>query len=766
MEQSDQSETKKKGGIGMGSLLKDLRYGLRMLSRSPGFTAVAAVSLAMAIGANTALFSLVDAMLLKMLPVKEPGQLVLLRWFSGPKRPARTVDGEFNIDKASGVQTSTSFSYLTFERLRANNQTLAGIFAFTSVGRCSVRVDGQAEVASGQLVSGGYYAGLGVQTITGRSITDDDDKTGAAPVAVISHRFWQSRFGQDPAIVGKTININNTPVTIIGVTPPEFRGTLQVGSNPDLSLPLAMESLVVVGRRAEPWLGKPWNWWLQIIGRLKPGVSVEQARTDLEVIFQRSALEGYQAMPANWIGKDPLDTQRLKLTSGGQGLNSMRERYAESLRILLVIVGLTLLVACANVANLLLARATMRQKEMAVRLAVGASRFRLVRQLLTESVLLACLGGSLGLLLAYWGKDLLLALRPWGGGSLALDLKLDPRVLGFTAAVSMLTGILFGLAPALRATKVELVDSLKDNTVAHAGSRSALSKSLVVLQVALSLVLLVGAGLFLRTLRKLQNVDVGFNTENILLFRADPRVSGHMGEQIANTYQQMLERIRAMPGVRQASFSQDAPLSGGSRSSTFTVLGRGSGSSQRDEVRELWVEAKFFETVETPLLRGRNLTEQDNARAPKVALVNQAFVRRFFPGEDPIGNHIFYGRDSNSTIAIDPDRLIEIVGVVRDAKYSTQRQEIAPMIFLPAAQNPRGMEPMAFAVRTAGDPLTMISAIREAVRQIDPNLPLFRFTTLNAQAEERLAQERLFARLTSFFGLLALGLASIGLYGV
>jgi predicted permease len=748
-------------------MFQDLRFGWRMLRRSPVLSLVAVLSLALGIGANTALFSLVDALLLKTLPVKEPERLVLFRWVSGPKRIPRTVDGEFKKDEATGAQTSTSFSYPTFEQLRERNQTLAGVFAFTSVGQLNANVDGQTEVASGQLVSGGYYTGLGVQPMIGRGITDDDDKAAATPVAVISHRYWRSRFGLDPAVVGKTINVNNTPVTIIGVTPPEFRGTLQVGSNPDLSLPLALEPLVLVGRRSEPWLSKPWNWWLQIIGRLKPGVRAEQARAELEVIFQRAALDGYQAMPANWIGKELPDTPRFNLTSGSQGLNESRERYAQSLQILMVIVGLTLLVACANVANLLLARATTRQKEMAVRLAVGASRFRLIRQLLTESVLLASFGGALGLLLAYWGKDALLALRPWGGGAaLTLDLKLDLRVLGFTAAVSVLTGALFGLAPALRATRLELNASLKDSAGTVGGSRSALGKSLVVAQVALSLVLLVGAGLFVRTLRNLQNVDVGFNRENTLLFHVDPRVSGRQGEQIVNIYQQMLERIRAIPGVRQASFSHVSPLSGSYRRSNITVLGRASESRQVDKVWEYWVGAKYFETTETPLLRGRSLTEQDNARSPKVAVVNQAFVRRFFPDEGPIGNRFFFGQDSNSQKAPSPERLIEIVGVVRDAKYSTQRQELPPVIFLPAVQNPRGMEPMAFAVRTAGDPLTMIPAIREVVRQIDRNLPLSGFTTVNAQAEERLGQEHLFARLTTFFGLLTLLLAGIGLYGV
>ncbi|MBO0799540.1 MAG: ABC transporter permease, partial [Blastocatellia bacterium] len=471
-------------------MFQDLRFGVRMLLKSRAVTLVAVLSLALGIGANTAIFTLVDAMLLKMLPVKEPERLVLFHWLSGPRRVMTSVNGEFDRDEATGVQTSTSFSYLTFERMREASRTLADIFAFTDAGRMNVIVDGQAEVAGGQLVSGGYYAGLGVQMMIGRGITGDDDKATAAPVAVISYRYWENRFELAHSVVGKTIDVNNTPVTIIGVTSPEFHGTLQIGSNPDISLPLALEPRVVVGRSAQPWLSEPWVWWLQIIGRLKPGVSAEQAHVELEPIFQRTALEGYQAMPSNWRSTNPPDTPRFKLTSGSQGLTRLREFYAQSLRFLMIIVALTLLVACANVANLLLARAAARRREIAVRLAVGASRFRLIRQLLTESVLLALIGGALGLLFAYWGKDALLALHPWGGGTLSLDFKLDLRVLGFTAAVSVLTGILFGLAPALRATRVELNESLKDGAGTGLGSRTIIGKSLLVTQVSLSLVLL------------------------------------------------------------------------------------------------------------------------------------------------------------------------------------------------------------------------------------------------------------------------------------
>jgi predicted permease len=763
----DEGQSKRKigGGGFMRSVLQDLRYGLRMMARSPGFTAAAVLSLALGIGANTALFSLVDAMLLRMLPVREPERLALLRWYSGPNRPARLVDGEHDNDKAKGIETGTSFSYFSFDRLRANNQTLEDIFAFTSIGQVNLVVDGQAEVASGQLVSGDYYNGLGVRPVLGRAIVEADDLATAAPVAVISHRYWDRRFGLDPAVVGRTIRVNNTAVTIIGVAPADFHGTLQIGSNPDLTFALAMEPQVVMGSSAEPWLAKPWYWWIQIIGRLKPGVSVEQAQANLDVIYQQAALDTWQAMPADWRSSTAPQSQLLRLDPGGQGLGSSRKEYAQPLRILFVIVGLILLIASINVAGLLLARAASRRKEMALRLAVGAGRFRLIRQLLTESLLIAFLGGGLGVLLAYWGKDALVALRPWGGGSLTLDLKFDLRVLGFTAAITILTGILFGLAPALRVTRVELNDALKNNADAGSRGRLTLGKSLIVLQAALSLVLLVGAGLFVRTLQNLHNVNLGFNAENLLVFRADPRVSGHKGEQVSEIYRRMVERIDALPGVVRASFSRHSPLSGGGGTSTVSVPGRTPNDIQVDNVAEILIGPEYFEAMETPLLRGRSLGAQDHAKTPKVAVVNQVFSQRFLADRDPIGAHFFFGRGGPNE-APDPKSFIEIVGLVRDAKYSTQRQDVRPTMFLPAAQSPRGQGEMSFSVRTVGDPVAMVPTIREAIRQLDPNLPLYGFTTVMEQAAQRLSQERLFARLTSFFGLLALLLASIGLYGV
>jgi predicted permease len=749
------------GGIGMGSLGQDLRYGARMLLKSKAFTAIAVLSLALGIGANTALFSLVDAVLLKMLPVKKPTELVLFNWLSGPRGLSRGINGRIDTDAATGMRTSTSFSYLAFERFRDHNESLSDVFAFARLYELNVSLDGQPEIARGQLVSGGYYAGLGVRAVKGRTITLEDDNAGATPVAVITYRYWQQRFGQDPEVVGKTVNVNNATFTIIGVSPPDFFGALQVGESPDLSIPFAMQPQLSPG---EPDITKPWVWWVQIMGRLNAGVTTQQAAASFESLFQRSAEEGWTAAlarfppPGQARNPAPRDVPKLRAGSGSQGLPESRRAYSEPLTILLAIVGLVLLIACANVANLLLARGATRQKEIAVRLAIGASRWRLVRQLLTESVLLALLGGAAGVLFAYWGKDLLLNLRPWGAGELALDLRLDLRVLGFTIAVSLVTGLLFGLAPALRATRVDLTPALKDNARSvPGGSHSYLTKSLIVAQVAMSLVLLVGAGLFVRTLRNLQNVDVGFNRENLLLFNVEPGLNGYTNAQIAQLYQRLTERLEATPGVSSATVSLIPLLAGSGRTSTISVQGHTSQPGDEDDAKVNTVGESFFKTTGMPLLLGRSLSFRDDERAPKVSVINQLMARKYFGDENPLGRRFGFGGPENSG-------QIEIVGVVRDAKYTDMRSETEPTVYLPYPQSlPRWA---TFIVRTSGEPSAMIASIRDAVREVDSNLPIFDVKTQTQQADESLMQERMFATLSSFFGVLALLLACVGLYGV
>src|SRR2546423_4958162 len=560
----------------MNSLWQDLRYGLRMIRKAPGFTAIAVLSLALGIGANTALFSVVDAMLLKKLPVKEPERLVLFAAQWGKNFSPGSYNGSTQRDPATGLTVGTSLPYQTYQRLREQESALSEVFAFGDLS-LNVNADGQADVANGQAVSGNYYQGLGVPPLIGRTISDEDDRAGASPVAVLSYRYWQRRFAGDPAVIDRQINLNNVAFTVVGVTPVGFEGTMQVGSSKDVTIPIMWEAQVNPERSRM----KGQVWWLRLMGRLKPGARSEQARTDLETVFAQSVLEHRQAMQAivQAQGRPPgkplaaEDYPRLVVVSGSQGEMNVRQSYAGSLYLLLGVVGLVLLVACANVANLLLARAAGRQKEIAVRLALGAGRWRLVRQLLTESVLLSVIAGALGVLLSLWIKDGLLAVSDWGRSQMtALSPALDLRVLGLTILLSLLTGLLFGIAPAWRSTRVDLTPALKDSgRGSSAASRSWLSKSLIIAQVAVSLLLLIGAGLLLRTVFNLQKGEAGFNQQNLLVVSVDPGLIGYKNERLVNLYKELFEHIEAVPGVRAVTFSRH-PLLAQSRGSRGIYL--------------------------------------------------------------------------------------------------------------------------------------------------------------------------------------------------
>ncbi|MBC7929174.1 MAG: ABC transporter permease [Rubrivivax sp.] len=751
----------------MRTLLQDLRYGARMLARTPGMTAVAVLSLALGIGANTALFSVVDAMLLKKLPVKQPDRLVLFKSLSNSNFTPGGYNGNSDRD-ASGQTVRTSFPHQSYARLREQEGgALSDVFAFGGVS-LNVNAGGQAEVASGQAVSGNYYAALGVEPLVGRAINDEDDRASASPIAVLSHRYWQRRFGGDRSVVGRQINLNGVAFTVAGVAPPGFDGTMQVGSSPDVSIPISWEPQVNTERSRMAGAGV---WWLRVMGRLKSGATLEGAQASLDGVFRQSVVEhraARQAQAAQGASAikplDANDIPRLAASSGSQGEMNTRESYERPLYLLLGVVGLVLLIACANVANLLLARAAARQKEIAVRLALGASRRRLIRQLLTESVLLAALGGALGVLLAFWLKDGLMATSDWGGSWMrALEPRLDLRVLGFTSGLSLLTGVLFGLAPAWRATKTDLVPALKDSARGSSvATRSWLSKSLVVAQVALSLLLLVGAGLFLQTLINLRRVETGFNTRNLLLFSVDPGLIGYKDERLVNLYRQMSERIEAVPGVSSATFSRNALLSHASSSRDFylpeATAGPDGKVKESGEVHVHQVRENFLEAMEIPLMLGRALSERDDARSPKVAVVNETFAQQHFPGENPIGKRISFDSAKPGEV--------EIVGLARDAKYTSQRAKTPPTAYLPWLQELRSVGSIYFEVRTAGDTSTAVAAIRQAVRDVEAGLPLGGIKTQIEQADETMMMERLFAKLLSLFGLLAQMLAVIGLYGV
>ena len=744
-------------------MLKDIRFAAQMLVKHPAFTAIAVLTLALGVGANTALFSVVDAVLLKKLPVKEPDRLVLLKasW-NGEKFGPGGFNGSNPTDPKTGLTTGTSFPIQTLARLRQEQTALSDVFAFSPM-ELNFNAGGQAEVVSSQVVSGNYYSALGVPAVVGRTITDADDNLGVTPVAVLSHRFWTKRFGNDPSIVGKQVNINNVAFTVIGVTPAGFVGASNVGTEQDVSIPLAWEPQIL---GEESNLRGAGIWWLRLMGRLQPGATMAQAESTLAGPFQQSVLEhrqGRQALSKTALGAvDPNDLPKLGVVSGSQGEMDSRNGFATPLYLLLGVVGLVLLIACANVANLQLVRGSARRKEIAVRLALGASRARLIRQLLTESVLLAVLGGALGVLFAVWIKNGLLLVTEWGGREMsALDPQLDLRVLAFTLGLSLLTGIVFGILPAMRATDLDLTPSLKESRGSSSAiGRSWLTKSLVVVQVSISVVLLIGAGLLIRTLRNLQHVEIGFNANNLLLFDVDPGLLGYKEEKLAHLYEQTSQRLEAVPGVQSVTFSRVALLSVGAVTSSVFLPGElGPDGKPRESEAKLHIAREnFLATMEIPLLLGRGLSEQDDAHSPKVAVVNQAFVKAHFPNENPIGKRFSYGTDNLNEI--------EIVGVARDAKYTSQRDEIQPTVYQSWRQWTPVVSAVVFEVRTAGDPLSYAAQIRQAVGEINSNLPLSYLRTQNQQADQTLAMERMFAKLLTLFGVIAQLLAAIGLYGV
>jgi len=737
------------GWSSLERLGQDLRYAIRMMRKSPGFTLVAILSLTLGIGGNTAIYSLMNAVMLRSLPVQEPDRLLLF----GKGMWGGITDGMPD-------RSWQLFSYPFYREVQRSGDAFTGVAAMMSLPndtRGAVSGSRDSEAVSTRLVSGTYFDVLGVTPAAGRTFTDAEDQTpGANPVAVMSYSWWQRRFAGDPSAIGKTIAIGSTVYTIIGAAPPEFFGTT-VGQSPDLWIPLAMNAQLPPGWGGEKARTDPLFQSLYILARLKPDVTVEQAGARVNLMFKQNLRSIAGPAPG---AKDLNAIRRasIELTPAGRGLSQIRRQFSMSLWLLMAAVGLVLLIACANIANLLLARAAGRQREIAVRLSLGAGRLRLIRQMLTESVLLAVVGGCTGVAFAAWAGRLLVRMVSTGSAILPLQIGPDGPVLIFTTLLSLATGILFGLAPALRATRVDLSAPLKEGRAAGlARSRSLLAKALVVSQVALSAVLLIGAGLLIRSLVNLRNVDTGFNKENVLVVGVDTPSVGYKEDdpRLTALYRQVEERVSQTPGVRAASFSLFTFQMGAWTSDAFPNGRPGPAESQR-EIHGNVVGPAFFAAMGLPLTLGRAFGPGDTAKSPKIAIINETMAHLFFPAESPIGLRFGYSPEQSGEF--------EVAGVVKDAKYESLREKPTPMAFFPEAQRPRFLG--ALLVRYAGDPRGIVPAIRQAVAQANANLPITQVRTLADQVDDTLVRDKLTARLSSFFGLLALLLASIGIYGV
>jgi predicted permease len=747
-------------------MLNDLRYGLRVLAHAKGWTLVVVLSLALGIGANTAIFSAVNGYLLQTIPVRDPDSLVRLRYAGRNDMVTSSSDYGFSGQDALGRDIRSTFSYPMFQQLQAANRTMSEMLACAPTGQLNVVVDGHAEVATSFVSTGNYYQMLGISAQLGRTIVPEDDRADARAVAVISTKYWRARFGSDPKVVGKVVTMNNVRVTIVGVLPAEFTGIQRpLDGLSDVSVPLALDRQFAVnlfgGGTPEPGsrLDQPTNWWLQVMGRLKPGASAQQAQANLEGVFQNTARAGLASYLSSLSDKERAfarnrertEVPSLRADSGAHGIYDSSRTELRAASILSAVVILVLLLVCANVANLLLSRSTVRTREISVRLSLGATRWRLIRQLLTESLLLSSIGGVLGVLVGYWGRRLL------PGAETARGHELDWHVLVFVVAVTAITGLVFGIAPALRATRLSVSSTLKDSSRSVVASRSLLGKVLLVVQVAISLVLLIGAGLFLRTLQNLRTVDVGFNPQNLVLFRVSPGLLRYDEARYRDLYDRMLREIRVAPGVRGATLSNIMLLAGGVNSTSVFVEGRAYTPGQKgSSVNRIVAGPDFFETIGIPLQTGRTFTARDGDTAPKVVIINEAAARKFFPGENPLGRRFGSSPETSDDL--------EIVGVVRDAKYSQVREPPPPTMYVPHLQT--RLPSVVVEVRTGIDPAAAVATIREAVRRVDPNLPMQDVFTQMEQVEKRLDQEKLFARAYALFGTLALVIAAVGLFGL
>ena len=743
----------------MTGLMQDFRYALRQLRKSPGFTAVAILSLALGIGANTAIFTLIHGLLLKSLPVHEPQQLVAF----GAESGGGEVDG-------MGPGPLDIFPYEFYKQIaqqpQESFQGIAGYGSFpvtVSVKIGSIETGAAGAAASqaiSHLVSGNFFSVLGAEPILGRTIAPSDDAQGRDPVAVISYRYWQQVFSGDSSIVGKPLTINGTLFTVIGVMPPKFFGVEINEESPDMWLPLAFQEQVML---QPSLLGPHGLYWMHLMGRQQPGANLAQAQAWITSQLQRYMMDREGVQPSSSRAQE-IQKIFVPLLPGGRGVSHLREQYSQPLNILMGAVAMVLLIACANLANFLLARAAAREREISTRIALGATRGRIMRQILTEALLLSVCGGGLGLLLAFWGTRTLISFVVGGATHTPLAANPDFAVLGFTVAVALLTGILFGIVPAARISKISTAPALNASarTAVSSGGKSGrlLPKVLVIAQVMVSLVLLAGAGLLVRTLRNLQNQDFGFDRHHILLVEFNAKFAGYKPAQLNGLYETMLARLDALPGVQSASISGSILMSGGSWNSPIFFEGRTASPNENLSTLLNRVGPRYFETIGMPVLRGRAIAADDSATSQKVVAVNQALANYFFPQGDAIGHRF---RVADPSVKGE----WEIVGIVRDAKYNGPREEQQRMVYLPVMQLTED-DNYAYwlQVQTTQDPALMAGAVRTALAQIDPNLPVLDIKTVAEQVDLRMDNERFISQLSSFFSLLALLLACIGLYGV
>jgi predicted permease len=744
---------------GLETFGKDLRYALRQFARNPVFTTVAVVSLALGIGANTAIFSIFNAALLKSLPVRNPDELVMLT------DPGASGAG---IGSMSGERALLTYAEYEQLRNRSTNAsgTMAGLCASdSSLNHWTLRIAGSSqEEATGRLVSESYFTVFGVGSMIGRVFTQADaGNVGSDPYAVISYDYWQRRFGGKTDALGTPVRLYGAALTIIGVAPPGFHGET-VGEDPDLWVPMMMEPLVKPGR---DWIHEDLSksidkvMWLHVFGRLKPGMTLTKAQAEIGVLFKGILEEGYPKTLSADARKGLLD-QSIKIRSARTGAFDRRNELSQQLLVLLVVAGLVLLIACANIANLLLARATAGNKEVGVRLSLGAAQGRLVRQFMTESILLSGLGGAAGIVLAFVASQGLLLMLSEPGHPLQFSSAFDWRVLLFTMGITLLTGILFGLAPAFRSVRVDVIESLKESgrSVTDAGKRMTFGKSLVAAQIAISLLLVTGAGLFLRTLWNLQSVALGYSKEKLLLIRIDAVTAGYKDAQRPALYNEIADRVRALPGVRGVTYSENGLLAGTESADPVDVEGF-THKRQDDPVANFdQIGPGYFSTIGVPMLLGRGVSVRDTAGSLKVCVINEAFAKRFFAGRNPVGKHV--------TDTYGGARLtMEVVGVAKDVRDHRLRGDIAPRFYVPVTQGDGGIAPnIYFEIRTTGNADRMLGSVRKQILQVNANLPIIMSRTVHDLVDTQNQLPRLVAQLCSIFGAIALALAATGLYGV